>query len=427
VTARRAISRPILAGAIAAVLMGQPAVMNPAVGQVITGKPTARQSSEQNPSPASTSSSQIIGGPRLNSAAIVVGSGKNVGAFPTVNIESFVVADDTSGRILAVKNAHQKLPPASTLKTLTALTLLPRLHLSDQYQAISQDTTADGSRVGLSAGSHYTFDQLFYAMFLPSANDAATALARARGSVAETVTQMNQEAQRLQALDTTAKNPTGLDADGQVSSAYDLALFGREGLKNPDFARYAATVRTKFPGAEPKSVKTKRSSFTIETENRLMRAGYPGMIGIKTGYTTKAQRTFIGAAQRGDKKLVISMMGNKELTAVDAKRLLDWGFANVDKITTAVGQLVDPLGPAPTYTPYATASTQSEPTLPESARPQSGPESPSPTASKAKPKLSSLKWFVVILGISFSIALALLGYVSNGALARRRIRQRYRR
>ncbi|KGA10562.1 MAG: hypothetical protein GM44_3280 [actinobacterium acAMD-2] len=362
------------------------------------------------PPPTQPSAPSTIGGPALARTGTFVGGGTGVTAFPKVTMESFVVADANSGAILAARNAHKKRPPASTLKTLTALTILPRVRVDEKYQVIPADTFVEGSRVGLFPGSHYTLDNLFYALFLPSANDAANAIARSRGSVKGTVRLMNEEAQRLQAFDTTAKNPSGLDAKGQLSSAYDLALFGREGLKNPDFARYARTVRARFPDKEPKNPKVKRSSYQIYTENRLMAAGYKGMLGIKTGYTTKAQRTFIGAAERNGRRILITMMANQGPTKVDAKLLLDWGFVNAARISTPVGQLVDPTGPAPTYTPPPSATAQ----------PVATPTTASRAADTQSRRTSPAQQFVLVFGIAFAGFLALIGYFSGGTKSRQR-------
>ena len=355
-----------------------------------------------------------IGGAALARTGTFVGGGSGVTPFPKVTMESFVVADANSGAILAARNAHKKRPPASTLKTLTALTILPRVRVDEKYQVIPADTFVEGSRVGLFPGSHYTLDNLFYALFLPSANDAANAIARSRGSVKGTVQLMNKEAQRLQAFDTTAKNPSGLDAKGQLSSAYDLALFGREGLKNPDFARYARTVRARFPDKEPKNPKVKRSSYQIYTENRLLAAGYKGMIGIKPGYTTKAQRTFIGAAERNGRRILITMMANQGPTKVDAKLLLDWGFVNAARISTPVGQLVEPTGPAPTYTPPPS------PTAQPVATPTTAPTTASSAADAQSRRTSPAQLFVLVFGIAFAGFLALIGYFSGGTNSRQR-------
>jgi D-alanyl-D-alanine carboxypeptidase (penicillin-binding protein 5/6) len=157
------------------------------------------------------------------------------------------------------------------------------------------------------------------------------------------------EAQRLQAYDTTVVNPSGLDADGQYSSAYDLALFGRAGLQRADFRKYASTVRWTFPGnhtatATPQSSK----SFQIYTENRLLAGpnAYDGAIGVKPGYTTLAQNTLIAAATRNGRTILVSeTYAPHGRVNTDAARLLDWGFAH-DGVAAPVGQLVDPTSPA---------------------------------------------------------------------------------
>jgi D-alanyl-D-alanine carboxypeptidase (penicillin-binding protein 5/6) len=166
----------------------------------------------------------------------------------------------------------------------------------------------------------------------------------------KTMAQMNAEADRLGARDTTVKNPSGLDAPGQVSSAYDLALIAREGLKNPDFARYASMTTSAFPGKSRSG--NERDSFQIQTQNPLLKAGYSGAIGVKTGFTSKAGRTFVAAARRGDRTLIVAMMGINEPTKNAAARLLDWGFANGERIDRPVGLLVEPgVATAPTQRP----------------------------------------------------------------------------
>ena len=126
-----------------------------------------------------------VGGPQLGGTAPVVTAGAT--ATPKVAAGSWLVADATTGTILAAKNAHGRFMPASTLKTLTALTLLPRLDKSAVYVGRPQDTSVEGTRVGIVAGATYTVDQLFYGLFLASGNDAASALANAGGGWAKTV------------------------------------------------------------------------------------------------------------------------------------------------------------------------------------------------------------------------------------------------
>jgi D-alanyl-D-alanine carboxypeptidase (penicillin-binding protein 5/6) len=199
---------------------------------------------------------------------------------PRVHAASWLLADLTTGEVLATKAPHRRLPPASTLKTLTAVTLLPRLDPDKVYRARWSDVSAEGSHVGLVVGGTYTVHDLFNGMLLPSGNDAASALAHANGGWPKTLGQMNAEARRLGAHDTVAKNPSGLDQPGQVSSAYDLALIARAGLARDDFAEYVSTISADFPGQMPKKKGKKRPTYRIYNQNDLLYNGFQGAVGV---------------------------------------------------------------------------------------------------------------------------------------------------
>jgi D-alanyl-D-alanine carboxypeptidase (penicillin-binding protein 5/6) len=260
-------------------------------------------------------------------------------------------------------------------------------------------------------GEEYTHDQLFTALFLPSANDAAGALARANGSMTTTLSQMNAEAQRLGALDTVAKNPSGLDAEGQRSSAYDLALIAREGLKNTTFARYASMVTADFPGKAYSS--GKRATFEIQTQNRLLSDGYPGAIGVKTGFTTNAGRTFVGAAKRGDRTLIVSLMGISEPTEDAARKLLDWGFVNQGRITAPVGTLVEPQPVAAKPQEQAGQAQQID---------EAGSSAGVGGAGGPGPLTLGITGLAIVAGA----AMIVVAVLNSDAVTRRRIRRRYR-
>ena len=283
--------------------------------------------------PAVSAVAETIGGEQLAEPGVQVNYGSGAQPLPHVRAESWVLGELNSNAVLAAKNAHEQRPPASTLKTLTALTLIPQLDVNAEYVGQAKDGNVDGSRIGIAPGATYTVDDLFHALFLPSANDAAVALAHANGGMSKTVAEMNAEAQRIGANDTVAKGPNGLDEKGQVSSAYDLALIAKNGLQLPYFKQLTTTKTYDFPMGN--------STLKIYNQNRLLQHGYKGIIGVKTGYTTNAGRTFVAAAQRGDVTLVVSLMGIHEWSEFAAKKLLDWGFANHDKVTP-VGTLVDP-------------------------------------------------------------------------------------
>lgn len=279
---------------------------------------------------------------------------------PYIRAKAWVLADADTGEILAAKNAHLALPPASTQKMLTALAVLADVPLDRTVRATKRDARQEGSRVGLIPGKEYRVEDLLYALLLPSANDAALALARANGGRRATVTEMNAIARSLEAFTTVARNPSGLDAPGQVSSAYDLAVIARAGLANPQFREFVSTVRHDFPTWRGKKLR-KPTTMEISTTNRMLLRDWRGAIGVKTGFTTQAGRTFVGAAERKGRTLIVTLMRSRESTELAAERLLGWGFANRD--------LLQPVGtlPGQLSAPTATAVTVAESPEPQPA------------------------------------------------------------
>ncbi|MEU0335898.1 serine hydrolase [Streptomyces sp. NPDC006193] len=261
-------------------------------------------------------------------------------ALPDVSALSWLVADAGSGEVMAAGDAHRRLPPASTLKTLFALTVLPGLpgglRHTVRYEEL-EDVGEGSSLVGVEEGHTYRVADLWRGVFLSSGNDAVHVLAALNGGWEATAARMQEKARSLGALDTHVVSPDGYDAPGQVSSAYDLAVFGRAGLADPDFARYCATAEADFPGDG--------SPYPIANTNRLLTgedgvAPYPGLIGIKNGYTSNAGNTLVAAARRGGRTLVVTVLnpqaGGAFAVYEEARALLDWGFA-------AAGR-VDPVG-----------------------------------------------------------------------------------
>ena len=292
----------------------------------------------------------VVGGSRLAGTGVVVDRPASVAAPPEVYDVSYVLADLDSGEILAAKSPHAWLRPASTLKTLTALTLLPLLNPRGVVVASKDAQSAAGTRVGILAGNRYPVASLVDAMLMFSANDAVYALADAAGGYDRTVELMNAKAAEIGAHDTLTVDPSGLDDGEQRSSAYDLALIGRDAMRLPQF-RTAITKRDSvFPGGKDKYGKV-WPAFHVYNINELLKH-YPGAIGIKPGRTDRAQHTFIGAATRGGRTLMVAQMGSVTGSWKPTAALLDWGFANADRVTP-VGRLVEP-GEAAAPTPAAT-------------------------------------------------------------------------
>ncbi|MDL5199871.1 serine hydrolase [Streptomyces sp. ALI-76-A] len=260
---------------------------------------------------------------------------------PDVSALSWLVADARTGEVLAAHDAHRRLPPASTLKTLFALTVLPVLPRGIRHTVHEDELTGIGagsSLVGVAEGRTYRVLDLWRGVFLNSGNDAVRVLAELSGGWRSTAARMQARARALGARDTRVLSPDGYDAPGQVSSAYDLAVFGRAGLRNPEFARYCGTVEARFPGRGG-------GSYPIRNTNRLLTGEdgvrpYPGLVGVKNGYTSNAGHTLVAAARRGGRTLVVTVMnpqaGGGFAVYEEARALLDWGFAADDR--------VDPVG-----------------------------------------------------------------------------------
>ncbi len=159
------------------------------------------------------------------------------------------MADATTGQVLAAKDPHGHLAPASTLKILTTDTLMPVLNPAQSVLTSHQAAVVEPSKVGLIQGRRYQVHDLFKALLLISANDAAIALAQATGSYAKGVAMMNAEAHHLQAYDTRGQDPNGLPAKGQYTSSYDLALFARQALTMPGFLKIEGIPGQHLPAA----------------------------------------------------------------------------------------------------------------------------------------------------------------------------------
>ncbi|MEW9546904.1 D-alanyl-D-alanine carboxypeptidase family protein [Nonomuraea sp. NPDC050783] len=286
-----------------------------------------------------------VGGEALGSRGLVVPAG--VKKPPKTKATSYVVADVDTGQVLAAKDAHGRYLPASTLKTLTALTLLPKLDKKRRIRPSQNACNQEGTAVGLTPKATYSVDDLFKGLMMSSGNDAAMALAEVNGGLDKTMREMNEQARRLQAYDTVAKTPSGLDKPGQSSSAYDLALIARAGLADPDFRRYAGTKLADFPAPKGKT-------YQISNHNKLLWR-YQGMIGVKNGWTSKALGSFVGAATRGGHTIVVSIMRHEGYFWDEVAKLLDWGFT-VRGTAAPVGQLVRPLPEGRPSAPQAQSS-----------------------------------------------------------------------
>src|ERR1700683_5315495 len=323
--------------AACAVLAAWLGVAAPASAEVLGG-----------PSPTAAPVAQAIGGPQVASrGGIGKHPSRSVPGLPDIQASAFVVADADTGQVLAAKDPHGWYRPASTLKMLTAVTLIPLLNPDSTVVASKLATSTVPNVVGLVAGRAYKISDLFTALLTISANDAAIALTQAAGSFGEGMSLINPEARPLQADDTVAVEPNGLDAPGQHTSAYDLALIARQALKLPAFLKYDQTMSARF-------VVARRKAVELYNQNSLLTT-YPGAVGGKIGWTSAAGATYVGMATRHGVTLIVTLLHAPALTEItSAESLLNWGFAADGKVTP-VGTLVGPVVP-PSASPGATGA-----------------------------------------------------------------------
>lgn len=239
-----------------------------------------------------------------------------VGGPPDGPARAWLLADLDTGRVLAAKDLGGAYAPASTLKILLALVVVDALNPNSFARANQSHERVECSCVGLTAGQPYTTRQLLDGLLMVSGNDAANMLADMLGGQRTAITRMNAKAQQLGARNTRAGSPSGLDGPGweSVTTPRDLAVLFRAALANPVIAQILRQPSAQFPGQ------------TITAQNELL-SRYPGDLGGKTGYTDLARKTYVGAAQRGNRRLVVVQMYGTGDLYDQAVGLFDWGFS----------------------------------------------------------------------------------------------------
>jgi serine-type D-Ala-D-Ala carboxypeptidase (penicillin-binding protein 5/6) len=279
---------------------------------------------------------RVIGGPLMASRGEVVNQPAGAGRpLPDIPASAWVIANASTGQVLAAKDPHGEFGPASTLKVLTAVTLIPLLNPNGVIVASRLATSQQPTSAGLITGRAYRVSDLFRALLLISANDAAVALAQSTGSLARGMTLINAEARHLQAYDVVAKLPNGLPAAGQVTSAYDEALIARQALAIPAFMKYDSTLAARLE-LEPGHWET------MVNQNYLL-TRYRGGIGGKIGWTVSSEATYVGLARRNGVTLIATVLHCTSLQEItSAEQLLNWGFAMNGRVRP-VGTLVPPL------------------------------------------------------------------------------------
>lgn len=222
------------------------------------------------------------------------------------------------------RKAHDRLPPASLTKLMTALLAIEQGDLQQITTISSAAARVTGARLKLKAGERYRVQDLLAATLLASANDACHALADAlAGSEQEFVKRMNQRAAKLGMHDTHFDNACGHDAKGQYSSAGDLALLAKEIIRQPALLQLTSRIEQRIESVDG----TRKINF--ENKNALV-GRYRGAFGLKTGYTSRAGKCLIAYAKRGDTTVLLVLLhGNDRWW--DAVDILDVAFAEAQR------------------------------------------------------------------------------------------------
>lgn len=243
----------------------------------------------------------------------------------SVNAKSAVLMEVYTGTVLFDQNSDEKLPPASITKIMSLLLIMEaidsgKISLSDTVSASEHASSMGGSQIWLEVGETMTVDELLKAAVIASANDATVALGeKISGSEEEFVRQMNKRAKELGMNDTEFKNCTGLDAEGHLTTAHDIALMSAELIKHDLIKKYSTVWMDTLRDGESELVNT----------NKLVRF-YSGTTGLKTGTTSNAGYCLSATAERDNTSLVAVIMGapSSNDRFANAKKLLDYGFAN---------------------------------------------------------------------------------------------------
>ena len=228
-------------------------------------------------------------------------------AKPTISAEAGILYDVTNGRVLFEKNADEKLAPASTTKLMTALLVLEKANLDDKVTFSKTAVTnleSGAVKIGLVEGDQVSVKDSLYALLLKSANEVANGLAEhVSGSISVFAELMNARAAELGCTNTHFVNPNGLNSDQQYTTCRDMA-------------KIAAAARTITPGHK----------MLYPNDSRY----YAGIVGGKTGYTSKAGNTLVTCVEKNGVRMVAVILKSKSTHYEDTKKMLDYGYQYVN-------------------------------------------------------------------------------------------------
>lgn len=250
----------------------------------------------------------------------------------SLNLESgaAVLIEQNSGKVLYEKNMHEQLRPASVTKVMTILLIMEaidsgKINYDTQIPCSENASSMGGSQIWLDTTETLSVNDMLKAICVVSANDCTVAMAEyLEGSQEAFVQKMNKKAKELGMNDTCFKNCHGIDEDGHITSAYDIALMSKELLsKHPDITKYTTIYMDSLRDGKSELVNT----------NKLIRT-YNGITGLKTGSTSLALYNLSASATRDDLSLIAVIMKapTTKLRFAEAQKLLDYGFSNYSYI-----------------------------------------------------------------------------------------------
>jgi D-alanyl-D-alanine carboxypeptidase len=232
---------------------------------------------------------------------------------PFISAKGAIIMDSDSNVILYSKNPDLRFSTASTTKIMTALIGLEHFKLSDVLTV--KQATSEGSILGLFDGEQMTFENLIYAMLLPSANDAALAISQnypyGKDAFLE---KMNKKAIELSLYNTHYSDPAGLEDAGNYTTPADLARLASYAIKNPFFAKVVSTKEKFISDISGTHI------YKLENLNKLL--GIDGVNGIKTGYTQEAGEVLVTSKIEKGKTIIIVVMGSEDRFA-DTEKLIN--------------------------------------------------------------------------------------------------------
>lgn len=270
---------------------------------------------------------------------------------PPVSAKALFVTDETSKTELFAFNADEPLPPASLTKIVAALVILDEVNFDDVVHIVEEDrVSTEESQVGLIAGDRVSARDLFVGMLVPSGNDATLALARHLGearlgesatpdeAVDAFVDMMNVTARELGATASHFENPTGIDAEGHVMSARDIATVTAIALQNPLFAEIVST-QTATLGSEVLD-----GGYPVSTTNDLLLEGL--VTGVKTGSTPKAGGCLVTTFAVGPNEVIAVILGSDALETTEGLRDYSVRFSDMRQVISATSSAYTWLDPA---------------------------------------------------------------------------------